>query len=208
MLDYHPETLLQLEYEYARETIEQATDDRRKVVEFNVLITGGLESGALAIAQLDANRTPSVSQLDSVIGPSAHLPGIVFASLFWLVGVAGIFTLLHLIRLRQAAHESMRSMNRIKEFYVERYPALSDALAWRAHTMPPLNRIGSITFNHAVLVMLLDSIAIGAGVVLLELHPQIPLTTIGLGVGVLAFLWQALIYFWMLREKEVVTRDA
>ena len=54
MLDYHAETLLKLEYEYARETIEQATEDRRKVVEFYLLLTGGLGSAALAIAQLDA----------------------------------------------------------------------------------------------------------------------------------------------------------
>jgi hypothetical protein len=201
MLDYHAETLLKLEYEYARETIEQATEDRRKVVEFYLLLTGGLGSAALAIAQLDANRAPSVSQLDSVIGPSAHMPGLVFAVLFWLIGLSGFFTLLHLIRLRQAAHESMRSMNRIKEFYVERYPALSDALAWRAHTLPPLNRIGSITFNHALLVIVLASVAFGVGVVFLEVRPQISLVLIALAVGALAFLWQAFIYVWLLREK-------
>src|SRR5438105_14826079 len=161
LLCCHAETLVKLDEEDARETIEQAIEDRRKVVQFYLLLTGGLGAAALAIAQLDADRAPSVSQLDSVIGPSAHMPGLVFALLFWLIGLAGFFTLLHLVRLRQAAHESMRSMNRIKEFYVERYPALSDALAWRAHTLPPLNRIGSISFNHALLVMLLASTAFG-----------------------------------------------
>jgi len=58
MLDYHAETLLKLEYEYARETIEQATEDRRKVVAVYLLLSGGLASAALAIAQLDANRAP------------------------------------------------------------------------------------------------------------------------------------------------------
>src|SRR5438105_13976766 len=153
MLDYHAETLLKLEYEYARETIEQAIEDRRKVVQFYLLLTGGLGAAALAIAQLDADRAPSVSQLDSVIGPSAHMPGLVFALLFWLIGLAGFFTLLHLVRLRQAAHETMRSMNRIKELYVERYPALSDALALRAHTSQPPNRLGSLPSNHALPVI-------------------------------------------------------
>ncbi len=201
MLDYHAETLLKLEFEYARETIEQATEDRRKVVEFYLLLAGGLGSAALAIAQLDANRAPGVGQLDSVIGPGAHMPGLVFSVLFWLIGVAGFFTLLHLIRLRQAAHESMRSMNRIKEFYVERYPALADALAWRAQTLPPLNRIGSITFNLALLVVVLDSVAFGVGIVFLDARPQISLSWIALGVGVLAFLWQGFVFTWQLREK-------
>lgn len=201
MLDYHPETILQLEYEYARETIEQATEDRRRVVEFYLLLAGGLGSIALALVQLDANRVPTVAQLDSIIGAGGRMPGIVYALIFWAIGVAGVFTLLHLIRLRQAAHDSMNSMNRIKEFYVTRYPQLGEALAWRANTMPPLNRLGSITFLLALLVVLLDSLAVSAGVIFLDVRTQLPLINIAAGAGVLMFLWQTLIYFWMLREK-------
>src|SRR5919199_1584689 len=186
MLDYHPETLLELEFEYARETIEQATEDRRRVVEFYLLLAGGLGSIALALAQLDASRAPSINQLDSALGPSGRLPGIVYALLFWFVGIAGFFTLLHLIRLRQAFHAGLRNLNRIKEFYIARYPQLTEALTWRTDTAPPLNHIGSITFNMALLVVLLDSLAFAAGVVFLELKTQIPLTTIAVSVGILS----------------------
>ncbi len=201
MPDYNPETILRLEFEYARETIEQNFEDRRKIVEFYVLVAGGLSSAGLALVQLEASRVPTLGQLDTIIGAGGRMPGIVYTLIFWAVGIAGVFTLLHLIRLRQAAHESMVTMNRIKEFYVARYPQLNEALVWRAHTLPPLNRIGSITFNLALLVVLLDSIAFAVGVVFLDIKTQIPLTTIAVGAGLLAFLWQALIYFGMLREK-------
>jgi len=201
MPDYNPETILRLEFEYARETIEQNLEDRRKIVEFYVLVAGGLSSAGLALVQLEASRVPTLGQLDTIIGAGGRMPGAVYTLIFWAVGTAGVFTLLHLIRLRQAAHESMGAMNRIKEFYVARYPQVSEALVWRTHTQPPLNRIGSITFNLALLVVLLDSIAFAVGVVFFEIKSPIPLTAMAVGAGLLAFLWQALIYFAMLREK-------
>ncbi|MBI1801822.1 MAG: hypothetical protein HYR71_09375 [Chloroflexi bacterium] len=198
---FHPETLLRLEYEYARETIEQALEDRRRVVEFYILMAGGLGSLSFALAQFDANRTPSVSQLDSALGAGGHIPGIVFALIFWVIGITGFFTLLHLIRLRQAAHDSMRAMNHVKEFYLKRFPELAEALRWRSDTLPPLNRIGSITFNHALLVVLLDSLAFGSGLLFLDLKSSMPPVTLAVGAGALAFLWQALVYFWMLSDR-------
>ncbi len=201
MLDLHPEKLLELEFEYARETMEQASADRRKVVEFYVLVAGGLSSIALALVQLDANRTPSIANLDSVIGASGRMPSIVYSLIFWTIGLAGFFTLLHLIRLRQASHDSIRAMSRIKDLYLKRYPALSEALVWRADTVPSLSRPGSITFNMGLFVVLLDSMAFAAGVVFLDFKSAIPLTTLAAALGLLALLWQAFIYFWMLREK-------
>jgi len=195
------ETILQLEFDYARETIEQNLEDRRKVVEFYVVISGALATLALALAQLDANRLPSVSQIDSIVGLSGRLPSIVYALIFWMVGVTGVFTLLHLIRLRQAFQDSMLTMNRIKDYYIKQYPLLSEALRWRSDTMPPLNRIGSITFILSLFVVLLGSMGFGTGMLFVELKTTIPLTTIALTTALLAFGWQAFVYFWMLREK-------
>ena len=195
-----PDTILRMEYEYARETIEQATEDRRKVFEFFIWVAGALGSVALALAQIDANRVPNIAQLDSALGPSGRIPGLVFALIFWLIGLTGIFTLLYLIRLRQAWHDSMRALVRIKEFYAKRFPQLEEAFHWRAETLPPLNRVGSITFNLSLFIVLLDSLAFGGGVLFLDLRAAISLTTIAVIAGLLTFGWQAFIYFAMLRE--------
>ena len=201
MPDYSPETLLKLEYEFASASALQAVEQRQKVVAHYLLLAAALGSAGLLLVQLDANRLPTVSDIDSAIGPAAHMPGLVFALFFWSAGLAGFFTLLNLIRLRQAAHSSLRAMNRIKEFYVVRYPQLSEALSWRAETLPALNRVGSVTFNLALLVALSDSLAVGAGMTFIEIKSTVPGTAIAAGAALLAFLWQTLVYFGLLREK-------
>ncbi len=206
MPDYNPETILKLEFEHAHDVSAQLQTDRRRIVEFQLLLGGGLTVAALVLAQIDANRVPTVSDIGSAIGPGAHMPGVVFAMIFWAIGLTGMFTLVRLIQLRRAALDSMRSMNRIKEFYVLRYPQLGDALAWRANTVPPLIRVGSISFNQTLLVALVNSLAIGAGLMFVELNSSVPLIAVAGGAAALALFWQALIYFWMLREKGI--RDA
>src|SRR5512138_515120 len=106
-LDLKAESILKMEFEYARETVEQNLEDRRRVVEFYVVIAGALATLALALAQLDASRMPAVSQTDSVVGLSGRLPSLVYAVLFWVVGLTGVFTLFHLVRLRQSFQDSL-----------------------------------------------------------------------------------------------------
>jgi hypothetical protein len=198
--EFDPESILRLEFEYARETIEEATEDRRKIFEFFILVAGALGSIAFALAQLDAGHVDNVAQLNSALGPTGRLPSIVFAAVFWLVGMTGVFTLLHLIRLRQAWHDSMLAMNRIKEFYIKRFPHIAEAFLWRESTIPPLNRWGSITFYMCLFVVMLDSLAFGAGTMFLDVKLNASLQTVAFIVGALAFGWQAFAYFWMLRE--------
>jgi hypothetical protein len=198
--EFNPEMILRMEFEYARETIEEATEDRRKIFEFFILVAGALGSIAFALAQLDAGHVDNVAQLNSALGPTGRIPSFVFALVFWLVGATGVFTLLHLIRLRQAWHDSMLSMNRIKEFYIKRFPHIAEAFLWRESTIPPMNRWGSITFYMCLFVVMLDSLTFGAGVMFLDVKLNASLQTVALIVGALAFGWQAFAYFWMLKE--------
>lgn len=199
-LNLTAEAILRLEFKYARETVEQNLEDRRRVVEFYVVIAGALASIALALAQLDAARMPAIAQTDSVIGTSGRLPSLVFAMLFWVAGLTGVFTLLHLVRLRQSFQDSLLTMNRIKDFYIKQYPLLAEALRWRTETMPPLNRIGSITFILSLFVVLIDSVALGLGVLFIDAKLAFSPPSLAAVTGALAFAWQAIIYFWMLRE--------
>jgi hypothetical protein len=199
--DFRPETILQLEFEHARARATQALDHRVKVASAYLFLAAALGVGGLALVLVDENRLPTISDIDGVIGPAGHTPGIVFALIYWGIGLAGFFAFLHLIRLRQTAHDSLRAMNRIKEFYVLRFPQLAEALTWRAETMPALGRVGSLTFYLALLIALVDSLMVGAGLVFIDIKSSVPTVDIAAGAAVLAFLWQTLVYFVLLREK-------
>jgi hypothetical protein len=81
-----------------------------------------------------------------------------------LLGLVGFFTIFKLIRIRQAWYESVAEMNRIKEFYIEHFPAIAKAFAWRMETIPPPGKTWSVTFILALLVAVIDSSAMGVAV--------------------------------------------
>lgn len=139
---FHPEEILKLEFEYASRTAEQAQDDRTAIVNLYLLIAGGV---------------------GSIISAASGLPPIVYLLTLGLVGVAGFFAVFQLVRLRQSWNDSALAMNRIKDFYLQKFPALEldKAFRWRTETIPPLDKLATITFNLALLVMIIDSIALG-----------------------------------------------
>ena len=199
--EFRPETILQLEYDHARERCAQALNHRQTVALVYLFLAASLGAAGLALLLADASRLPTISDIDGVIGPAGHTPSLVFALIYWAIGLVGFLSLLQLIRLRQTAHDSMRVMNRIKEFYIARFPQLAEALTWRAETMPSLSRVGSLTFYLALLIALVDSLAVGAGLAFIDIKSSVPTVDIALGAAVLAFLWQTLVYLMMLREK-------
>ena len=112
-----------------------------------------------------------------------------------LVGLLGLFTVLKLIRLRQAWHDSVVTMNRIKDFYLAHYPGLAPAFRWRTETIPPPGLIGTITFDLTMLVALIDSFAVGGGMLFLDLRYPVPLAV----ASALAFFaLQTWLYFRLL----------
>ncbi|HEY6041250.1 MAG TPA: hypothetical protein VIX58_03895 [Anaerolineae bacterium] len=146
--DLHAEKILELEFEYARDTVSQAVNDRTTVVNMYLLLVGGVGSVLAALAALSSSQ-------------QIEIPHSAFAIAFLLMGVVGFFTIFKLIRIRQAWHDSVVEMNRIKEFYIEHFPALEKAFAWRMSTIPPQGKIWSVTFILALLVAVIDSSAIG-----------------------------------------------
>ena len=177
-----PDEILRQEFEYARDSALQANNDRAQVVNLFLILVGGVGSLALALPQLAPER-------------SVPLPPAAFAIVFLLVGLLGLFTVLKLIRLRQAWHDSVVTMNRIKDFYLAHYPGLAPAFRWRTETIPQPGKIGTITFDLAMLVALIDSAAVGGGMLFVNLRNPIPLA-----VGAaLAFLGlQMWLYFRLL----------
>jgi hypothetical protein len=177
-----PDEILKQEFEYAREAALQANSDRAQVVNLFLLLVGGVGSIALALPQLTPER-------------SIQLPSAVFAVVFFLIGLLGLFTVFKLIRLRQAWHDSVLTMNRIKDFYLAHYPELAPAFRWRTETIPPPGLVWTITFDLAMLVALIDSLAVGGGMFFLNLPLPAPWAV----AAALAFFGlQTWLYFWLL----------
>jgi hypothetical protein len=176
-----PDAILQQEFEYARETALQANNDRAQVVNLYLILVGG--TGSLAVG------LPALAPTWLTAAPA------LFASVGFLIGLVGLFTVLKLIRLRLAWHDSALAMNRIKDFYLAHYPELAPAFRWRTQTLPPPGQVGTITFDLAGLVALVDSLALGGAVFFLGA----PAGLVALAAA--AFLGlQAWLYFRLLRR--------
>ena len=95
---------MELEFEYAKETAAQAQNDRTIVVNLYLVLVGGVGSLTLALPQISA--------------PAVPIPRAGYGLIFAMLAIIGFFTILKLVRLRQAWHDSVLTMNRIKDFYL------------------------------------------------------------------------------------------
>lgn len=181
-----PDEILRAEFAYASETSLQANNDRAQVVNLFLVLVGGVGSIALALTQFAP-------------GERVELPLAVYAIVFFIIGLLGLFTILKLVRLRQAWYDSVLTMNRIKDFYLAHYPAMAPAFRWRTASIPRPELLGTITFNLSALVALIDSIAVGGGMFFINLLYPIPFA-MGAALAFLAF--QAWLYFWLLGKNQ------
>ncbi len=182
-LNLESNEILEWEFHYARETAAQAQNDRTTILNLYLLIVGAIGSAMLAL-------------------PSRDVPRGAYALLFGLLGVVGLFTLLKLIRLRQAWHDSVLAMNQIKDFYLAHYPSLEKAFHWRTTSVPPLGKLWTITFDLALLVALVDSVAMGVAIHLSGWRLPLGDYALDLFAACVFFLWQAWIYFYQLPLDE------
>ncbi len=177
--------ILKLEFEYARETATQAQDDRTTIVNLYLLLIGGVSSVALALPQLSKER-------------GFDVPGGAYALLFGLLALLGFFTVMKLVRLRQAWYESVHAMNVIKKFYLERIPELEDALLWKTETIPAPGKPWTITFNLMLLIAIVDSVALGTAFHFTGLRFAFSDYAVDVFAAVMYFLWQIWFYFMQL----------
>jgi len=150
-----PDEILKQEFAYARDSALQANSDRTQIVNLYLLLVGGIGS---LLAGL-----PALAR-----GEGFQLPRGAYASLLSALALLGLFTVLKLIKLRQAWYDSVLAMNRIKDFYLTHFPELAPAFRWRTETIPPPGRAFTITFDLVALVALIDSAALGAAVAVLQ----------------------------------------
>lgn len=183
--ELHAEQILELEFEYARETAMQAQNDRTVIVNLYLLLVGGVGSLLLAASSLTS-------------GPS-FLPPHSLSILFGVLGVLGALTLFKLIRLRQAWYDSARAMNTIKAHYLSHFPELDSAFLWKSNTIPPLGKPWSITFILSVMVVLLSSLSLAIALHYGEFQSGSTQLLLDSIVFLLAFGIQILFYLYQLR---------
>ena len=152
------EKILELEFNYAASTAEQALNDRTSMINLFFLLVGGTVSIAGTLIKLELS--------------SPLVLGLLFLSL----AVSGFSFVFKLIRLRQAWRDSAKVMNRIKDVFKETFPQLRDghagkgAFLWSSESIPAAGKPWSLTFNLALLIVFLDSIALSVATFFLKRH--------------------------------------
>lgn len=196
------ESVMLAEFNYGSSTAYQALEDRGRMFNFFLGITGVLASGLGALYGF---------------GDQVKHSELLAVALLVLAAFIGVIFFLKIVRIRQAFDDSLLTMNVIKERYISEFkgkvPAIEEIFRWRTETMPSGRRFGSLTFLVCFAVTLIDSIAFGlAAIVLTELVTNdgnidtLHLSTnplpylIGLAVFALTWLIQIVAYEVMLRK--------
>lgn len=142
------------EFNYIAQTAFQANEDRARVSEF-FLVSFGTFLAALFSSQLS--------------GMEPKLVHALFSILFSIVAFLGLLTTLELSRLRLAWLDSVRSMNRMKDYLIKNHPALAECFPWRTNSIPKPFKPWSVGFMKALQVSILSGISIGAVVTFIML---------------------------------------
>jgi hypothetical protein len=188
-----PEAILAAELEYVTRAAFQANEDRAKVTTLYLLTVASFLAAIFSL-QFDVLTSRTIL--------------MVMAGLFVILSGYASLTMLQLVKLRQAWHESVTAMNQIKDYYLAHLSEVSlvEAFALTGKTIPNKFKTWSISFLLAIQVTLLGAASLAAAVLFLGLALD---GTIKLWVWIVAIL-VALIYFfdllavywWLLREEK------
>lgn len=203
------ENMLLEEFNYASLTAYQAMEDRARVSNLYYLLLGAVASGLLAIYQFGGSSHTYSQPLVIALLVAAGLLSATFYE--------------KIIRLRQAYRESLICMNVIKEFYIQQFqqqmPRIARAFRWRLNTIPPGERIGSVTFAISALIAVMGSFCF-AGAILVGIKPGILANPSAAGVlpyviFIVVFLIVLLGYIWYYqralnkhKEQEILEKQA
>jgi len=161
------ESILIAEFNYAMQTASQSNEDRVKIFQFVVANT--LTVAATVVFS-------SVTQ-----GTQNFLIGFVF--MFFVV--LGLLSLFQLSRLRLAWIESVKAMNRIKDYYIENNKDLESAFVWRTSTIPKADKELSLAYLLALTLIFVNAVSVS-----LAFQLFFGSTLVALTFGVVSFVLQ------------------
>jgi hypothetical protein len=175
--------ILGAEFRYAVQTAAQAHEERAQVTTFYLISIGSFLAALLGSRALSGN-TQALS--------------LALAGLFFLLTVLGFLTILQLARLRAAWHDSAKTMNHIKEYYIAHLKGykLEKAFRWRVDTLPEKYKPSSISFIQAFEVALMSGFIFGAAAYYFQVGVGYTggLWAITPSLSVLVFLLELFIY--------------
>jgi hypothetical protein len=189
----NPDSILAAEYEYISHAAFQANEDRAKVTTLYLLTVGSFLAAMLTL-EVDFVASQTIS--------------VALAALFAILSGYAALTLLQLVRLRQAWHESVMAMSQLKEYYMTRFEEepLKEAFAWSRETVPAQFKPWSISFLLALQVILLGAASLAAAVLFLGLalsgESKAWMWIIAILVALIYFFDLLAVYWWLLREDE------
>jgi len=196
-----PSDILGWEFEYARTTASESMQDRHTMTNFYLLTVGVVTSGVVTLLTGEAP-----------LGADTTLRSIIGTVLIWLLCVIGWFYFLSLIRLRQAWYDSIRAMNRIKDFCIRHASSIDPnvlrmAFLWQPSTVPHPGKPWTVYFYAAALIGFLNSIAfVAGGLLILMVLGALPPDNLWSGallvvMGFLFFAFHIWLYFAFLTPR-------
>jgi hypothetical protein len=194
-----PSEILLAEFEYLANAAQQANEDRAKVIQYYFISLGSLAGSAVSLREV----------------PPAYLSwaygGV--AIIFLVLTAFGMITVRQLIGLRLAWLEYSLSMDKIKEYYIDRFPkaGLPAAIRLRANKLPLAYQPGSISHLLALATFALNALSVVIASAFLQLAVSDCLqfgafTIAGLVLAALLFGGQQ-IYYCMKLEKSNIQKD-
>jgi len=182
------------EFEYIRETMAQAMNDRHTLVNY-FLLAAGVVIAAIGVVYGEEGMkySPYKSQITIAIS-------LVFGFVAWIY-------LLKIVRLRQAWCESCTAMNRIKQFFLVNVGLEDDAptspFLWKSSTIPRAAKKGNVFHLAALLISFISALAVGlASVMLLPVNSLRTIFWVSGAFFLYHFFLQASSFTVFLEEKE------
>jgi hypothetical protein len=185
MAELIADNILELEFNYIKETAAQTTEDRNKLLSFYVGLATSAGTASIAIFSLVQTQDVTFARLS-------------FALLMFLIAVVGWIFLAMMVRLRQAWYGSMLAMNKIKDFYTHTLSTdILPALKWTSASLPKPEKLWTIHFYATSLINFISSLAltISIAAVFFELLPAIELSTMAVLVWLTSFSLLSFIYW-------------
>jgi hypothetical protein len=150
--------IVQLEFEYVKETASQAMNDRLTLVNYFLLSAGVVLAGFGLMVSYEG-------------GARFAYRYEVLVSLSLLFNSVGWVYFMQIVRLRQAWCESARAMNHLKLLYVENCELFSEdakkVFRWDVESIPKAEKKMTVFYLSALLISILSAAAIALASIIL-----------------------------------------
>ena len=192
--------ILLKEFEYAKETADQAMDDRHTLVNY-FLLSAGVVLASFGIMVSEEGGAKFAYRYEVLVGLS-----LLFNTVGWVY-------FMQVVRLRQAWCESARAMNHIKQVFVKNcqfdFDIAKKCFRWDFESIPKAGKKMTVFYFSALLISILNAAAIVlAGIIVIDLNLVRNSRPIPLGhfitsgcIGVFNLVFQMAMYTSLLEEK-------